>query len=305
MHTHGGYDLDDDRDRLDLDVIWSFLSTEAYWARWRTRDDVEGQVASAWRVIGAYAPSGEQVGFARAWSDGVTSVYLGDVFVLPAHRGRGLGTAVAQQMIDGGPGAHLRWLLHTADAHALYAKLGFAPPDRSFLERPRTEAVVDQWEADVAAVWAAARDADGPDAEARVVAGIEALAAQRPDTAAAAFELASAYDFVGREADAEPQYRRALAAADLDPQRRPRAVLQLASTVRNLGHPHDALELLAPPLPEPYGDAQAAFTALALLDAGRDREAARTALQALAGRLPRYGRAVAAYTAELPPSSDS
>ncbi len=137
MHTHGDYQLDDVRERLDVDVIWSFLSTEAYWARWRTRADVEGQVASAWRVVGAYAPGGEQVAFARAWSDGVTSVYLGDVFVVPAHRGRGVGVAVVEEMIERGPGAHLRWMLHTADAHALYARFGFAPPDHRYLERPR------------------------------------------------------------------------------------------------------------------------------------------------------------------------
>ena len=137
MRTHDGYQLDDDRNRLDLDVIWSFLSTEAYWARWRTRADVEAQVASAWRVVGAYAPTGEQVAFARAWSDGVTSVYLGDVFVVPAHRGRGLGVAVVEEMIERGPGAHLRWMLHTADAHTLYARFGFAPPDHNYLERRR------------------------------------------------------------------------------------------------------------------------------------------------------------------------
>ncbi|WP_375499855.1 GNAT family N-acetyltransferase [uncultured Jatrophihabitans sp.] len=137
MRTHDGYEIDDDRDRLDLDVIWSFLSTEAYWARWRTRPDVAGQLASAWRVVGAYTSTGEQVGLARAWSDGVTSAYLGDVFIVPEHRGRGLGVAVIEEMIDNGPGAHLRWMLHTADAHALYARFGFAPPDHKYLERQR------------------------------------------------------------------------------------------------------------------------------------------------------------------------
>jgi hypothetical protein len=39
-------------------------------------------------------------------------------------------------MIDHGPGAGFRWLLHTADAHGLYARFGFAPPDATFLERP-------------------------------------------------------------------------------------------------------------------------------------------------------------------------
>jgi hypothetical protein len=65
------YEVDDSRDRLDLDVVWGFLSTEAYWGRWRTRDIVERQIQTAWRVVGAYEQgSGEMVGFARAVSDG-------------------------------------------------------------------------------------------------------------------------------------------------------------------------------------------------------------------------------------------
>jgi len=43
----GGYELDDDRARLDLDAIWDFLSTEAYWGRDRSRDVVERQVRDA------------------------------------------------------------------------------------------------------------------------------------------------------------------------------------------------------------------------------------------------------------------
>ena len=306
MRTHMGYQLDDDPDRLDLDVIWNFLSTESYWARWRTRAQVDAVVAGAWRVVGAYAAGGEQVGFARAWSDGLTSSYLGDVFVVPAHRGHGLGVAVVEEMIVRGPGAHLRWMLHTSDAHSLYARFGFAPPDRTYLERPRSVPPVEAWERDVAAVWADARASTDDDVvvEAAAVARIEALAAQRAGTPEADFELASVYDFAGRESEAEPRYRAALADG-LDPERRPRAVVQLASTVRNLGRPDDALELLQNPLPERYADAQAAFTALALLDAGREREAALTALRALAGRLPGYGRAVGAYVEELGATSDS
>ena len=131
------YSLDDDPARLDLDVIWSFLSTEAYWHRWRTRDDVERQVAGAWRVVGAYDDAtGAQVGFARALSDGVCDAYLADVFVLPAHRGHGLGKTIVARMIDEGPGADLRWTLFTGDAHGLYAQFGFAPPTADYLERP-------------------------------------------------------------------------------------------------------------------------------------------------------------------------
>jgi hypothetical protein len=39
-------------------------------------------------------------------------------------------------MVEQGPGAHFRWMLHTGDAHGLYAKFGFGPADRTYLERP-------------------------------------------------------------------------------------------------------------------------------------------------------------------------
>ena len=131
-----GYDVDADRGRIDMDVVWSYLSREAYWGRGRRRSDVERQVEGAWRVIGAYAEDGAQVGFARAVSDGVAFAYLADVFVLKEHRRRGLGRRIVQAMIDEGPGADYRWLLHTGDATFLYASFGFRPTDRTVLERP-------------------------------------------------------------------------------------------------------------------------------------------------------------------------
>ena len=139
--ARAGYVVDDDPARVDLDVVWAFLSEQAYWGRWRTRADVETQVRGAWRVVGAYrADDGAMVGFARAVSDGLQLAYLADVFVLPGHRGSGLGRALVAAMVDGGPGAHFRWLLHTADAHGLYAAFGFAPPDGTLMELPHVSA---------------------------------------------------------------------------------------------------------------------------------------------------------------------
>ena len=77
------------------------------------------------------------VGFARAVADGEALGYLADVVVEPAHRGRGLGFALARELVQGGPAAGWRWMLHTRDAHSLYARLGFQPPDATYLERPR------------------------------------------------------------------------------------------------------------------------------------------------------------------------
>jgi GNAT superfamily N-acetyltransferase len=133
------FDIDSAPDRIDLDVAWGWLSTEAYWGRWRTRADFETQVANAWRVVGAYRRSdGAMVGFARATSDGVAYAYLADVFVLPAARGVGLSKRILAEMLEPAPGNTFRWALHTGDAHGLYQQFGFAAPDHKYLERPST-----------------------------------------------------------------------------------------------------------------------------------------------------------------------
>ncbi|KJL26483.1 Acetyltransferase (GNAT) family protein [Microbacterium azadirachtae] len=131
------YELDDDPTRIQVDAVWEWLSTEAYWGRWRTRADVETQIANAWRVVGVYrTDTGEQVGFARAVSDGVGFAYVADVYVLDEHRGHGLGKRLMQLMIDDGPGADMRWTLFTSDAHGLYRQYGFTEPDRTAMVRP-------------------------------------------------------------------------------------------------------------------------------------------------------------------------
>ena len=137
IFVSGEYELDDAPGRVDPDAVWDFLSAQAYWGKYRTRADFEAQLASAWRVVGVYEIStGRQVGFARAISDGVAFAYLADVFIAPEARGAGLGKELVATMIDRGPGAGFRWTLHTADAHGLYRKFGFAEPDHTYLERP-------------------------------------------------------------------------------------------------------------------------------------------------------------------------
>ena len=138
ISTSGGYELDDDPERIDLNATWDFLSTQAYWGTYRSRADFEAQLASAWRVVGVYeTDTGRQVGFARAISDGVAFAYLADVFIVSEARGAGLGKERVATMIDRGPGAGFRWTLHTSDAHGLYRKYGFSGPDDTYLERPR------------------------------------------------------------------------------------------------------------------------------------------------------------------------
>jgi N-acetyltransferase len=141
-HNLGGqpvrYEIDDDPERVDPDAAVAFLTTQAYWNRGRDADFIKQQLAAAWRVVAAYDADGAMVGFARAFGDG-SSAYLADVYVLPAHRGFGLGKALVATMIEQGPGAGKRWMLHTADAHGLYRRFGFAAPDSRYLEQPRRD----------------------------------------------------------------------------------------------------------------------------------------------------------------------
>jgi GNAT superfamily N-acetyltransferase len=131
-----GFELDDDRGRIDVDAVHHYLAEESYWARGRPRDVVERLVREAPRIVGLYR-RGRQVGFARTVTDGVAIAYLADVYVLPEARGRGLGVELVRETVEHGAFAHLRWVLHTADAHGLYARFGFAPPeDPSLLIRP-------------------------------------------------------------------------------------------------------------------------------------------------------------------------
>jgi GNAT superfamily N-acetyltransferase len=133
-----GYELDDDPARLDLDAVHAYLSRDAYWAEGRSRAEVERLVGEAQRVVGLYK-DGEQVGFCRCASDGVSFAYLADVYVLPDHRGRGLGVELVREMIEGSRYTNLKWLLHTRDAHGVYTKVGFGEPGERLMERRPTK----------------------------------------------------------------------------------------------------------------------------------------------------------------------
>lgn len=130
----GGYQLDDDPRRVDIDVVHGFLSKHAYWAIGRARArQIELNLAAA-RVVGLYRGD-SQLGYARAVSDRVSLAYLADLFVLPEARGQGLGAEIVREMVEHGPLASLRWLLHTDDAQGLYERFGFTAPTRPVMER--------------------------------------------------------------------------------------------------------------------------------------------------------------------------
>jgi len=131
-----GYELDDDPGRIDRTAVHAFL-TQSYWAEGRTRARQDELIDASARAVGLYHGT-DQVGFARVVDcDAAGFVYLADVYVLEEHRGRGLGLELVREAVENGPHAQRRWVLHTRDMHALYAKLGFGPNER-LMERAAT-----------------------------------------------------------------------------------------------------------------------------------------------------------------------
>jgi GNAT superfamily N-acetyltransferase len=131
-----GYVLDDDPTRIDRDAVHRYVGEESYWAAGRSREVMDELIDGAARVVGLYH-EGRQIGFTRTLSDRHTQSYLADVYVLPEHRGRGLGVELVRFSVDEGPFASTKWFLHTADAHELYRKFGFDTPGERALERWR------------------------------------------------------------------------------------------------------------------------------------------------------------------------
>jgi GNAT superfamily N-acetyltransferase len=132
--THGGYVFSNDPARLQVPVIHGFL-TRCYWAEGIPEETVRRSIAHS-LCFGVYvnAPAGSpgdsgehQVAFARVITDCATFAYLADVFVLEAHRSRGLAERLVRLILAQPELTGLRrFMLGTRDAHRLYAKLGFA-----------------------------------------------------------------------------------------------------------------------------------------------------------------------------------
>jgi GNAT superfamily N-acetyltransferase len=125
------YEISTDPARLDVDAIHAFL-TQSYWSPGIPRATVARAIANS-LCFGVFW-QGQQVGFARMVTDKTTFAYLCDVYVLEAHRGRGVSKQLMAHVMKHPDLQGLRrMMLATRDAHGLYAQFGFTPlsaPDR-------------------------------------------------------------------------------------------------------------------------------------------------------------------------------
>jgi GNAT superfamily N-acetyltransferase len=129
-----GYLISTDPGMLDIPLIHAFLSNHSYWAQGIAFPVVEKAVRHSLCFglyrLGPEEPAAgerpEQAGFARVITDYSTQARLVDVFILPEHRGRGLGKWLVETVLNHPELRDLpRWTLSTRDAHDLYARFGF------------------------------------------------------------------------------------------------------------------------------------------------------------------------------------
>jgi len=119
----GEYSISTDPSRLDLDAIHAYLAG-AYWCEGIPRQTVERAITNS-LCFGLFHGK-DQVGLARVVTDSATYAYLCDVYVLEAHRGKGLAKWLMECVM-----AHpalqglRRFTLATRDAHGLYRQFGF------------------------------------------------------------------------------------------------------------------------------------------------------------------------------------
>ena len=118
-----GIEITMDRARIDIDLVHEFLSS-SYWAQGRSRAIVERSLQNS--LCFAAFQGDRQVAFGRAVTDRAVFAYIADVFVVPQFRGKGIGRALVQAMLEH---PDLRGLpvtlLRTRDAHGFYAPFGF------------------------------------------------------------------------------------------------------------------------------------------------------------------------------------
>ena len=129
--TRDGYTISTDPDHLDRRVVHEFL-VGSYWAKGIPREVVDRSIENS-MPFGVYEGD-DLVGFARVITDKATFAYLSDVFIVDAHRGRGLSKWLMEIILAHPDLQNLRrWSLTTRDAHGLYGQFGFtalAKPER-------------------------------------------------------------------------------------------------------------------------------------------------------------------------------
>ena len=118
------YKISTDRGQLDVDLIWNFLSDEAYWSKGIKRHRIEKAILNS-ICFGVYHGK-KQIGFARVITDHSILAYVLDMFIVEEYRNQGHGSWMIQCMLEHPDLKRVRrWMLRTHQQHDLFKKFGF------------------------------------------------------------------------------------------------------------------------------------------------------------------------------------
>ncbi len=119
-------EISTDKDKLDINIIYNYLSKESYWAQNRSIDIIKKSIENS-LCFGVYRDN-SQIGFARIVTDYAIFAWVMDVFILPEYQGKGYGKQLINTIMNHEQLQNLkRWGLNTNDAHGLYNQYGFKP----------------------------------------------------------------------------------------------------------------------------------------------------------------------------------
>jgi N-acetylglutamate synthase-like GNAT family acetyltransferase len=119
-----GFTISTDKNLLNLNYIYEFLTQQSYWAKNLPYDKFQTSIENS-SCFGVYHHQ-KQIGFARVISDNSTFAYLADVFIDTNYRKQSLSKWLLQTILTHSDYTDLRrWFLATADAHGLYQQFGF------------------------------------------------------------------------------------------------------------------------------------------------------------------------------------
>ncbi len=117
-------EISTDKNKLDLNIIFNYLSKDSYWAQNRSIETIKKSIENS-LCFGVYK-NNTQIGFARIVTDYSIFAWVMDVFILPKYQGKGYGKQLMNTIMNHDQLQNLkRWGLNTNDAHGLYSQFGF------------------------------------------------------------------------------------------------------------------------------------------------------------------------------------
>jgi len=129
-----GFEINTDQSKLDKEAILRMLRA-TYWASEVPEEDLWESILNS-RAYGLYSSDGDQAGFARVVTDSTRFAWVSDIYILPIHRGLGLGKWLIETVISDPALARVqRLMLSTNDAHHLYQEHGFTLLDGEEAEK--------------------------------------------------------------------------------------------------------------------------------------------------------------------------